>query len=450
MYRIIAIFVILIFNQTSGLAQNYIPTKNIDFKSFSGDITKPYTLKVQNNSSEPMVFLKHTASPSVMVKYTKGYIQPGQTGNIYISYRPKHIGSFKEKLLIYTNLKNTPDTLLLFGKSTNTSSCPNFKDRGKLNKYERDIYIIDSITKSPIEKAKVRILYNFKQKAEFKVNKNGQTREIMPPGNYRFKVEAPNYNSFEVEFYMPKTYPLLLFELSPIEIIETETEAIAKQEETEITDTDTIIEKIEDSPKEELIVKTKDSALLGNEFKQNNVVFLLDISFSMNKKGKIDSLKTAMNILLSALRKKDVVSILSFNDKVFVNCEGVSGENKKHLNAIVDLLICKGLTYGVQGLKKAYEIADNNFIEGGNNQIILATDGRFTGKEYSALKVNRLIFKYLRKGIKISVVGFDFTEQADPESEKIAKRGKGNYIHFNMNKPNKELLLEEIKRMSKK
>jgi hypothetical protein len=182
----------------------------------------------------------------------------------------------------------------------------------------------------------------------------------------------------------------------------------------------------------------------------NNVLLLIDISKSMKDEGKFNMLKTSLKNLIGALRDVDNIGIIAFNESVKIISEPKSAGNTAYFFDVIDTLSADGRTFGVQGIEKAYEFVQQKFIFGGNNQIIVATDGAFNGPNYSEERLNALIQQHAEQGIKMSILGFNVEREDESLIEKIAKKGKGNYLKVKNPKQAESILIDEIKFQSKK
>ncbi len=172
----------------------------------------------------------------------------------------------------------------------------------------------------------------------------------------------------------------------------------------------------------------------------NNMILLLDVSGSMNTSEKLPLLKKSVLDLLSMMRKEDKVSIIAFSGKPKALLESASFKEEGKIKAAINDLKSSGKTDGNAGIKLAYKVADENYIRGGNNRIILATDGEFGLNDETRL----LIEKFSKEDIFLSVFNFGKGSGASKALEKLADLGKGNYKYIS--KENVELqLIREVK-----
>jgi len=175
-------------------------------------------------------------------------------------------------------------------------------------------------------------------------------------------------------------------------------------------------------------------------YAENNLVLLLDVSASMNEPNKLPVLKEAFLELITYMRPEDQVSIITYAVGVKVLLSGVPATDQARINQAIEQLSSSGGTKGQRGLKKAYKIAGRNYIQGGNNRIIMATDGYF-----DVDKLYGLADRISEDGINLSVFSFGklFDRQIS-ELERLAGQGQGN--HQNITRDNvEEALLKEAK-----
>lgn len=176
----------------------------------------------------------------------------------------------------------------------------------------------------------------------------------------------------------------------------------------------------------------------------SNLVFLLDVSGSMNTPNKLPLLKSSFRLLVDQLRPEDRVAIVVYAGNSGLVLPSTSGSDKQKILESLNNLSAGGSTAGGAGLKLAYKIAEENFMEEGNNRIILATDGDFNVGASSNAEMERLIEKEREKGINISVLGFGMGNYKDDKMEIIADKGNGNYAYIDNLQEAKKVLVNEF------
>ena len=176
----------------------------------------------------------------------------------------------------------------------------------------------------------------------------------------------------------------------------------------------------------------------------SNIVFLLDISGSMKNRDKLPLLKDALEILVEDLGKNDRVSIVTYASGTDVVLDGVRGNDQRKILNAFDSLQAGGSTNGEGGIELAYKIAEENFIEGGNNRVILGTDGDFNVGKCSGDELKELISEKKDSGIFLSVLGFGMGNYNDVTAETLADAGNGNYSYIDSITEAEKVLGEEM------
>ena len=161
----------------------------------------------------------------------------------------------------------------------------------------------------------------------------------------------------------------------------------------------------------------------------NNLVFLIDVSGSMSSQDKLPLLKTAFSYLVDHLSENDVISIVTYSGKEAVVLDGCSGNKKEDILAAINSLKASGSTNGEAGLQKAYQLAEKHRIEGGNNRIIMASDGDLNVGITSESALKQYITQKRDAGIFLSVLGFGTGNYRDEKMETLADNGNGVYLY---------------------
>jgi Ca-activated chloride channel family protein len=162
----------------------------------------------------------------------------------------------------------------------------------------------------------------------------------------------------------------------------------------------------------------------------NNLVFLLDVSGSMRSINKLALVKKAFLLLVDNLRARDRVAIVVYAGAAGLVLPSTTGDEKEAIVAAIKKLEAGGTTAGGAGIKLAYKVAEENFIEDGNNRVILATDGDFNTGVSSNSEMIRLIEEKRESGVFITALGFGYGNLKDSKLEKIADHGNGNYAYI--------------------
>jgi Ca-activated chloride channel family protein len=176
----------------------------------------------------------------------------------------------------------------------------------------------------------------------------------------------------------------------------------------------------------------------------NNLVFLLDVSGSMNYGNKLPLLKKGLALLVNEMRPNDKVSIVVYAGAAGVVLEPTTGKNKEKILAALEQLQAGGSTAGGAGIKLAYKLAKDNFMPNGNNRVILATDGDFNVGASSDGEMVELIESKRNDGIFLTVLGFGTGNLKDSKMEKLADHGNGNYAYIDNILEAKKTLVKEM------
>jgi len=186
------------------------------------------------------------------------------------------------------------------------------------------------------------------------------------------------------------------------------------------------------------------------EYRPNNVLLLLDVSGSMNDDGKMDKLKLSIRRLVMMLRREDVLTMIAYNSDSWELLPPTPVTDNQAIVALVDSLKPYGYTNGVKGMETAYESLEKQLIQGGNNQLIIATDGKFNSSKFSEKDALQMVKDNSDKGIVLSIIGFGEDKEAARMMNKLADLGEGSFLQVKDNEDPTELLAEEIKLRSLK
>ncbi len=192
-----------------------------------------------------------------------------------------------------------------------------------------------------------------------------------------------------------------------------------------------------------LKVGLKSKEIKKDNLPPSNLVFLIDVSGSMNSTNKLPLLKSSFRLLVNELRPEDRVSIVVYAGAAGLVLEPTTGDNKKKILEALDKLQAGGSTAGGAGLKLAYKTAKEYYQKQGNNRIILATDGDFNVGQSSNSSMEDLVEEERKNGIYMTVLGFGMGNYKDDRMEIIADKGNGNYAYIdNLQEAQKTLVSE--------
>jgi Ca-activated chloride channel family protein len=437
---IIILFSLFFLNKLS--AQVVFNTSYHNLGEINASDQKYFDFTLTNAGKEKATILRLEEPYGIDVKFSKKVILPDSTIVVRIKYTPKKKGPFKKDVPIWINVNNQPITFTIEGDAKSfdineSLQCPEFKTikQPEESKSDLKIKVIDVNTKKPIQNATVQIIWDGLNYKALKTDKEGLIVQNLKWDNYYFVVNADNYGSKELDFSTNQENNYLEFELGE----PTEEEMLAVKVDT-VVEEPVVIEPTDTISTKELPV---------NLFTPNNIVFCIDVSVSMKQKGRIDLLKSSMIQLLNGLRPIDKLAIVTYASSTELVLESQFVTDKTAIIELIKELTAGGYTAGSKGIKKAFQVARENIIEDGNNQVIIATDGAFnlSKGDKGILKNVEANFK---KGVKISVVGVKNEKWTVKSMTAIAKKGNGNYLHIKSYEQSKQVLMDEIKTNSRK
>lgn len=198
------------------------------------------------------------------------------------------------------------------------------------------------------------------------------------------------------------------------------------------------------SGKQMAFIRVKTPEIDKDKLGPSNLTFLLDTSGSMDSFDKLPLLKSAFSLLVETLDEDDRVSIVTYAGSSAVVLDSCSGADKERILDAIHSLTASGSTAGADGIQTAYALAQKNFREGGNNRVILATDGDFNVGLSSTAQLEDFIAEKRDSGIYLSVLGFGTGNLRDDVMETLAKNGNGNQAYIDSVQTAKKVLVEEL------
>ena len=175
-----------------------------------------------------------------------------------------------------------------------------------------------------------------------------------------------------------------------------------------------------------------------------NVVFLIDVSGSMNSAAKLPLLKRGFQMMVKQLGENDRVSIVTYAGNAGVALEPTTGDNTKKINEAIQRLTPGGSTHGSAGINLAYKLAQQHFITGGVNKVILATDGDLNVGVTADGALVDLIKQKASEGVFLTVLGFGTGNLQDGKLEKLADNGNGHYAYIDSNREAHRVLVQQL------
>jgi len=176
----------------------------------------------------------------------------------------------------------------------------------------------------------------------------------------------------------------------------------------------------------------------------SNLVFLIDVSGSMDMPNRLPLLKSAFRLLVDNLREKDTVSIVVYGGALGIMLQPTSGKEKDSIRKAIDQIYAGGATPGESGIRTAYGLAKHHFVKDGNNRIILATDGDFNVGLKTEEELDQLITQHRESGIYLTCLGVGMGNLKDSKIQTLARKGNGNYAYIDSYVEAEKILLKEF------
>lgn len=448
--RLILIF-FLSFLASNSFGQIVFEKTKHDF----GDL-EPYSdrfvdIKVTNHGAKKEYLLSVKKPADVVYLVNGQFIEKDSSLIVRLQVNPRVKGRFNYEVQIYTSDKAEPTIIKVSGNlkdlpSDNTSaftSCPDFSSRpgGKVNDFDLTVVTIDKNSKEPLSKSNVTMIQNGQPVWAMNTDKNGKIKENSTLGLSYFYATHDGYFPAELGAYVnfQRNYIVLELEKDPAMSLPVPAQQQTVVEVEPPIEQETVVqieEKLEEQLLNEIPTAQKNevplelAALDKNNFsdqyfKPVNVVFVLDVSASMNQGDKMELMKYSLFQLAGMLRSQDKMAIVTYATDAQVLLDPTSGAEKEKINAEVAALKAGGMTAGGAGIKLGYKEALKGKLPDGVNQIIIITDGAFNRNSDDYKKY---IKKYSKKGIQMSVVGIKNKDVDEKEMREAAELGGGRYI----------------------
>jgi Mg-chelatase subunit ChlD len=462
------LFFLLSCSAFSGFSQIQLSQTVFDLGEISLLNSDIVDFEAQNISNKTILLLRIEAEQSVGFQYTSKTIRPGTKEGIRVKLNPDSKGKVERKVQLF--FSNNPNPIEITLKAVvkalpknNRTACPQFgtalkaptgrpQPVAKIQKFDLILFDTESenqlaIVESNLEtqaKKTVAVTPTASTPKSYspttrqnrtarpvrfkKVRKSPEERRNSPSlGTTLFGQKADSTAVTEE----PEQKEKLIQKVKPVRktkeaiVMEVEAEPIAENiliEKAQDSTVKSIQETIQPSPEVE-----ENQTLLDESFRPNNIVFLIDASTSMREEQKMDLLKTAMIQLLEPLRIIDFITIVTYSGEAKVVLPTSSGNLKDEIAVRIENLKADGSTNAVKGIKKAIQVGKSNFLEDGNNQIFLASDGDFNIGENN-MSLRKKIVKTAEEGLTITVLGIKNDNWTNKSLKEIADLGKGDLL----------------------
>jgi hypothetical protein len=423
----------------SGAQVNML-TSQIDFGTLTRADENFADFGIENRSEKQVVIFRVEVPKYVDATFSSKIIEPGDTAFIRVRYNPQSEGNFKEKFDVFTSAWSAPQQITVKGESTFAADrfmpCPDFSDdpAGSLRAFSVSVRSMQNI---PLAEAQVHVFKDGESRGTYYTDENGELDLTLPLGRYYFALPGMDTSIF---VNATNDHLVAFLDSEPERKIPPGPPPVPQEPSKPEPAKVPVIQEADPDQEE-------NSVLPLSKFKPNNLVFLVDVSTSMKHNGKLDLLKVAMINLVDVLRDVDNFTLISYATDAGVILKTEANLDKEACKAAIKGLTAGGKTEGAKALNRAGQAALDSFIEDGNNQIILATDGAFNE---GAKKAQNLSAKYRRKGVVTSVVGIKCGKYTTKEMKELAEEGGGNFVALDGIDDANDRILDEVKLRSAK
>ena len=402
-------------------------------------------LMLSNLTNEPVFILRIETEKRVSVKYTSKSLSSNSTETLRLKLNPEKKGKNKHTVRLFLSSNNEPLEVTILSEvkdipKNNRQACPDFRNLTRSSIQQKQS--VGKINAFPIQ------LYNDETSQDLllaeKTNPEKEKVEQTPEpitSQTRPAKEKKQRKTPEERRNSPSVLTILFGNENDSTTTEEPTKQIEQPDEETATTPDVTQKNTE------LAEEAKNPNLFDDSYKPNNIIFLLDASTSMRQDEKMDILKAAMIELLAPLRSIDYLSIVTYSGEASVVLPPTSGIDKEKIEASINNILADGGTHALKGIKKAIQVGKSNFIENGNNQIFLASDGAFSIGRSQA--VRRKLENTADEGLKITVLGIKNEKWTDKSLKEIAELGQGSLIKIKSMKDASKVL-EEVKEQASK
>lgn len=421
-----------------------------DIRLFNND-TAWFTLS--NNSSKTVFLLPTMPKDDYAVLMDGQSLAPGGSMRIGIVYYTGEKGRFDQKIPLYFSNAKEPLILNIKGNirsihETAFSACPSIENSRPLKPdliplkiTVRDLATSELLSAVKIEAINRRVVYNCVPGYESSTYKCK-----LPYGLLGIKAEKKGYEPAQLNFeYNAHNYECVVFlkrSTGSDSIREKEPERVAKHDPIDTVRKDDIPVYVP--------VAYSDSGFNSYRYKPNHLIFIVDISGSMKDSGKLNFLKRAMRELTAMIRPGDYITLITYTNKVKVVFEHKSGLETSAINMAIDTLKAGGGSNGSQSLVIAYELARKYFINQGNNQVFIATDGLLNSSKMSNEDLYRMAARAYREDhVILSAIGFGDDAAAIAFLQKLSRSGRGNFLRILNLEADLRALSDEVKTQSR-
>lgn len=467
---------------TWGLAQVMVDQANINYGDLDAYSNRWVDVTLTNLDVRSTVVLRSSFPPDYTFRFSTKTLAPDSSLTLRVKANPRKEGFFKDEVEIWFTTMNAPLVLTFVGEVkeidfSDNPACPGFRQMppGCCQGSNAEVLTVDAVTGAPLGKSRVRLVERGRLRDTYQTDRKGQLTLEVPIAYYLVIADHEGYLPADSALYINRRTGRLTLALQPESQPEREVlKLLAGPEQLppstlSTTPAQPALQDVEGElqsmpemdapdpepksvpvpePTPEFDVAVAEDRFSEAAYAPNNIVFLIDVSASMKKQGRLELLRASMLQLSEVLRPGDKVSVVTYAVKPEIVLEPTSGEEKVAIQRVVTELEADGMTYGIRGFRAAYELARASSIPGGNNEVIVVSDGAFRVQDQE--KIERLIAKSADAGIVTSMVGIRSIPGMYNKLEAMGEMGNGAFVPMTDFDQCKTVLIEEIKTRSRR
>lgn len=440
--RLITLFLLLSISTNCGAQMLFSAVKH-DFGELESYDNRFVDVTITNQGPKQGYILSVRKPMEVVYIQNRSLIEKDSSLTLRFQVNPREKGKFSYEVQVFTSDKPEATIVKLTGtlremsqeSSNYMTACPDFGTHppGKRsNGFDMTVITIDQQTREELSKSAVTMIQNGREQWSERTDSKGKINKEATIGLAYFFARHEGYLDAEKGAFVSNDRHTIVIELTrdpnysepvpeivvvtpePVEIEITLEEELTQETSTPLT--------TEIPP---ALTEIDEENFDEQYFEPVNVVFVLDVSSSMNQSEKMELMKYALHELAEMLRPQDRIGIVTYSSDARVLLEPTSGSQKDPIYAQVDGLKASGMTAGGEGIKLGFKQAEKGFISDGTNHVIVITDGAFNRNSEDYKKY---VKKYAKKNIHMSVVGIRNQEKDRLEMEEAAALGGGSYI----------------------
>lgn len=422
---------------------------------------------IKNEGDKHHFILRIEKPENIVYMFSHKRIDPDSTCILRLYVKPGAKGRFTETVKMYLSDREEPVFIEIKGNNQESprqdiaqlQGCPDFNQsptQADINDFDLTVRVVDEATGAPLKDANVRAFRHGVPFFTESTNRDGFIKEDGKVGLYYFEAVHDDYLPNEKDQYVNFRRNYVVIKLrkktpEPIADVNVSDEVVTDTSSTNDPVAAIEIEKdtVTEPEKPDPIVSNTPASFedaieeySNDHFKPSNIVFVIDVSSSMKDKGRLELLKIALHELKEKLRPQDRVCIVTYSTTAKVFLKSTSGDQKEAIGKLINQLYAGGYTAGGDGILLGYNQAKVNFIEGGNNQVIIVTDGAFNRGETEYKK--RIAKEKEKRNINISVVGIKDSREAEESMKEVAALGSGDYVDVNRVKDAESEIIRNI------